>query len=95
MSYAFIKTMRASPQQSYINASSPPNQTSPNTHLTPLFNNQQVLQNTRVELSQKYSQIPQLSVGGLYNLEQMVSVSLPLFPLPPLTHSPLSCPIAP
>ncbi|KAI9851905.1 MAG: hypothetical protein M1824_002444 [Vezdaea acicularis] len=35
MSYAFIKTMRASPQQSYINASFPPNQTSSNTHLTP------------------------------------------------------------
>lgn len=38
----------------------------------------QVLQNTRELLKQKYKQIPQLSVGGLYDLDQMVSVRLPL-----------------
>jgi len=51
MSYAFIKTMRGNPQQSYVN----------------------VLQSTREVLQEKYSQLPQLSVGGLYNLDQMVS----------------------
>lgn len=51
MSYAFIKTMRENPNQSYI----------------------EVLQNTRVELAQKFRQIPQLSVGGEYNLRQPVS----------------------
>jgi len=51
MSYAFIKTMRQSPGQSYIN----------------------VLQSTRQELLSKYSQIPQLSVGGEYNLNQPVN----------------------
>ena len=52
MSWAFIKTMRENPQQSYVN----------------------VLQNTRVALAQKYQQIPQLSVGGEYDLNQLVSV---------------------
>lgn len=52
MSWAFIKTMRENPRQSYVN----------------------VLQNTRVALAQKYQQIPQLSVGGEYDLNQMVSV---------------------
>ena len=53
MSFAFLKTMRENPQQSYIN----------------------VLQNTRQLLEDKYSQIPQLSVGAQYDLNQMVSVS--------------------
>lgn len=53
MSFAFLKTMRENPQQSYIN----------------------VLQNTRQLLEDKYSQIPQLSVGAQYDLKQMVSVS--------------------
>jgi hypothetical protein len=35
----------------------------------------QILQNTRVSLAQKYKQIPQLSVGGLYDLDQPVNVS--------------------
>jgi len=51
MSYAFIKTMRSNPHQSYIN----------------------VLQSTRQELMSKYSQIPQLSVGAQYDLNQHVS----------------------
>jgi len=51
MSHAFLNTMRANNQQSYVN----------------------VLQNTRELLRQKYKQIPQLSVGGLYDLNQMVS----------------------
>jgi len=51
MSYGFISTMKADPNQSYI----------------------QVLQNTRVALKNKYQQIPQLSVGGLYDLNQRVS----------------------
>ncbi|PMD55154.1 peptidase C14 [Hyaloscypha bicolor E] len=33
----------------------------------------QVLQNTRVSLAKKYQQIPQLSVGGLYDLDQQVN----------------------
>jgi len=33
----------------------------------------QVLQNTRVSLAQRYKQIPQLSVGGLYDLDQQVN----------------------
>ena len=52
MSWAFIKTMRENPRQSYVN----------------------VLQNTREALAQKYQQIPQLSVGGEYDLNQLVSV---------------------
>ncbi|TKA80510.1 hypothetical protein B0A49_00332 [Cryomyces minteri] len=51
MSWAFIRTMRENPQQSYIN----------------------VLQNTRQVLRQKYEQIPQLSVGAQYDLDQVVS----------------------
>jgi hypothetical protein len=35
----------------------------------------QVLTSTRQFLKQKYEQIPQLSVGGLYDLDQVVSVS--------------------
>lgn len=35
----------------------------------------EVLQNTRQTLAQHYQQIPQLSVGGEYNLRQRVSVS--------------------
>ena len=37
----------------------------------------QVLQNTRQTLAQRFQQIPQLSVGGLYNLNQPVNVSNP------------------
>lgn len=35
----------------------------------------QVLQNTRGVLKDKYDQIPQLSVGAQYDLDQVVSVS--------------------
>jgi len=38
----------------------------------------QVLQNTRQTLAQNYKQIPQLSVGGLYDLDQKVAVSTSL-----------------
>jgi len=34
----------------------------------------QVLQNTRQLLAQHYQQIPQLSVGGLYDLDQIVAI---------------------
>ncbi|KAF8852364.1 peptidase C14 [Acephala macrosclerotiorum] len=51
MSHAFISTMRANPNQSYV----------------------QVLQSTRAGLAGKYQQIPQLSCGGEYNLNQPVS----------------------
>ncbi|KAI0593947.1 peptidase C14 [Biscogniauxia sp. FL1348] len=50
MSYAFLRTLRENPEQSYIN----------------------ILQNTREELAQNYSQIPQLSCGGRYDLDQMI-----------------------
>ncbi|KAI0018967.1 peptidase C14 [Xylariomycetidae sp. FL0641] len=50
MSWAFVRTLRANPGQSYLN----------------------VLQNTRGELARHYSQIPQLSCGGDYNLDQPV-----------------------
>lgn len=53
MSWAFINTMRAKPEQTYIN----------------------VLQNTRHHLLHHFSQIPQLSCGGHYNLDQRVVVS--------------------
>ena len=39
---------------------------------------QQVLANTRYLIQQHYSQIPQLSVGGEYDLNQPVSVSVDL-----------------
>lgn len=39
----------------------------------------QVLQTTREWMKQKYEQIPQLSVGGLYDLDQVVSVSFACF----------------
>jgi len=51
MSHAFISTMKASPNQSYV----------------------QVLQSTRAGLAGKYQQIPQLSCGGEYDLNQRVS----------------------
>lgn len=88
MSYAFIKTMRANPNQSYANASPLCFQA------FPFSNPEQVLQNTRQELASKYSQIPQLSVGGEYNLAQPVNVRLhnlsfspisPLLPFPCLS----------
>ena len=56
MSYAFLRTIRANPQQSYI----------------------EVLQNTRQWMAQSYQQIPQLSVGGEYDLRQPVYVSAAL-----------------
>jgi len=51
MSWAFIKTMREYPDQSY----------------------EQVLQRTRAFIAGRYSQIPQLSVGDQYNLQQVVA----------------------
>ncbi|KAK0631104.1 peptidase C14, caspase domain-containing protein [Bombardia bombarda] len=53
MSWAFMKTMRDDPGQSYLN----------------------ILQNTREELVNKYSQVPQLSCGGRYDLDQPLNVS--------------------
>ncbi|KAK0639722.1 peptidase C14, caspase domain-containing protein [Cercophora newfieldiana] len=50
MSWAFMKTMRENPEQSYVN----------------------VLQNTRTALVENYSQVPQLSCGGRYDLDQTV-----------------------
>ncbi|KAK4448907.1 peptidase C14, caspase domain-containing protein [Podospora aff. communis PSN243] len=50
MSWAFMKTMRENPDQSYVN----------------------VLQNTRSALVENYSQVPQLSCGGRYDLDQQV-----------------------
>ncbi|KAF7713870.1 Metacaspase [Penicillium ucsense] len=52
MSWAFIRTMKHNPRQTYI----------------------EVLQSTRGMLKEKYSQIPQLSVGGRYDLNQPVHV---------------------
>ncbi|KAK3936522.1 peptidase C14 [Diplogelasinospora grovesii] len=52
MSWAFLRTMREDPNQSYAN----------------------VLQNTRKVLLNKYSQIPQLSCGGHYDLDQPIVV---------------------
>jgi hypothetical protein len=37
----------------------------------------QILQNTRQALMSRYSQIPQLSCGGHYNLNQPLAVSRP------------------
>ncbi|KAI5863286.1 peptidase C14 [Durotheca rogersii] len=54
MSWAFVRTLRESPEQSYIN----------------------ILQNTREELAKKYSQIPQLSCGGRYDLDQVLAVRI-------------------
>ncbi|KIM78040.1 hypothetical protein PILCRDRAFT_824756 [Piloderma croceum F 1598] len=51
MSWAFMKTMREYPDQSYV----------------------QILQRTRALLSPKYSQIPQLSVGGQFDLNQPIA----------------------
>ncbi|KAK5659516.1 hypothetical protein OQA88_718 [Cercophora sp. LCS_1] len=50
MSWAFMRTMREQPDQSYVN----------------------VLQNTREALVKEYSQVPQLSCGGRYDLDQSV-----------------------
>ncbi|KAI1751483.1 peptidase C14, caspase domain-containing protein [Xylaria castorea] len=50
MSWAFVRTMRENPEQSYID----------------------ILQNTREELVQTYSQIPQLSCGGRFDLDQVL-----------------------
>jgi hypothetical protein len=36
----------------------------------------QLLQNTRGRLLDKYSQVPQLSCGGHYDLDQQLAVSL-------------------
>jgi len=51
MSWAFIKSMKEFPGQSYV----------------------QILQRTRALLSPKYSQIPQLSVGAQFDLDQPVA----------------------
>jgi len=51
MSWAFIKSMKEFPGQSYV----------------------QILQRTRALLAPKYSQIPQLSVGAEFNLDQPVA----------------------
>jgi len=51
MSWAFIKTMREFPGQSYVD----------------------ILRRTRALLSQEYAQIPQLSVGAEFDLNQPVA----------------------
>lgn len=71
MSYGFIKTMRNNPNQSYIQVTL----NIPPSLLGYLVNAVKVLQNTRHTLAEHYQQIPQLSVGGLYDLDQRVSVS--------------------
>ena len=55
------------------------------------FNPEQVLQNTRQELASKYSQIPQLSVGGEYQLSQPVNVRHPTLSLSPVYPPLVSC----
>lgn len=71
MSFAFLRMMRQNPQQSYINVRPPPKLLqSIRTDVV----NVQVLQNTREMLAERYAQIPQLSVGGTYDLDQLVSV---------------------
>ncbi|KAK1756610.1 peptidase C14, caspase domain-containing protein [Echria macrotheca] len=52
MSWAFLRTMREQPDQSYRN----------------------VLQSTRSELVNQYAQVPQLSCGGHYDLDQPVAL---------------------
>jgi metacaspase-1 len=71
MSHVFISTMRANPRQSYIQVCY-----RLRLHSSILILCVQVLQNTRVSLANKYKQIPQLSVGGLYDLDQPVNVSI-------------------
>lgn len=79
MSYGFIKTMKENPNQSYVEVSPIFLQHilahTSRCRLTTL----QVLQNTRQLLAQKYQQIPQLSVGGEYDLRQRVSVCIRQF----------------
>jgi hypothetical protein len=70
MSHVFLQTMKANPRQSYIEACN-----HLLFHVVILTFLEKVLQNTRATLAQKYQQIPQLSVGGLYNLNQPVNVS--------------------
>jgi hypothetical protein len=77
MSWAFIGTMRENPNQSYLNVSymmNLPPLLKRMTRLTMLMM-EQILQNTRQSLVQNYSQIPQLSCGGHYNLDQPLAVS--------------------
>lgn len=77
MSHAFISAMRASPGLSYIQACNIVCVKCDRTDFICV----QVLQNTRLSLANKYKQIPQLSVGGLYDLNQPVAVSATPFRL--------------
>lgn len=74
MSWAFIHTMRSNPWQNYVQVCA---------LLLRVFDPAdhaavQVLQSTRALLVQNYSQIPQLSIGGKYDLNQPVSVRIPV-----------------
>lgn len=68
MSWAFIGTMRENPEQSYRNVRIFRESGRARLQLT----GRQVLQNTRGALLNKYAQIPQLSCGGRYDLDQPV-----------------------
>jgi hypothetical protein len=70
MSWAFIGTMRENPEQSYRNVSICGRQSYWVTRLTC----RQILQNTRELLLNNYSQVPQLSCGGEYDLDEAPAV---------------------
>jgi metacaspase-1 len=74
MSWAFIGSMRQYPGQSYLNVS--PGSPASHTSDTRRLMSEQVLQNTRGALVNNYSQVPQLSCGGHYDLDQPIYVSL-------------------
>lgn len=71
MSWAFIGTMRENAEQSYRNVSFVLGETAGR----PLTaDTRQILQNTRASLMDNYSQIPQLSCGGHYDLDEQLAV---------------------
>lgn len=74
MSWAFIGTMKENPELSYV-------QVRP-IRCVEVFKSlmvEQVLQSTRERLLNNYQQIPQLSCGGHYDLDQTLRVSLAIF----------------
>lgn len=71
MSWAFIGTMRENPEMSYVQVCT----SFLDTHYRRLIG-EQVLQDTRERLLEHYQQIPQLSCGGHYDLDQQLQVSL-------------------
>lgn len=70
MSWAFIGTMKENPELSYVEVR-PVHHSERHAWLMA----EQVLQNTRERLLNNYQQIPQLSCGGHYELEQPLRVS--------------------